>query len=156
MGDPSGEAEPRITDEAIERLRGHVGIPVKWGDRPAIRFPRSTRSVSSSTATGTTTRCSRIPTYATASRWGALLAPPMYFMSTGVGGKVQWTDAQAAAMSGGDPVRGIGQYLSSERWAFVRPVTPGLRLRRERFLHDVEVRDSRFGGGRVVVADRAG
>ena len=34
MGDPSGEAEPRITDEAIERLRGRVGIPVKWGDRP--------------------------------------------------------------------------------------------------------------------------
>ena len=27
MGDPSGEAEPRITDEAIERLRGASESP---------------------------------------------------------------------------------------------------------------------------------
>jgi acyl dehydratase len=148
MTDTTG---PRITDEAIERLQGRIGIPVKWGGRPR----NSVSSVDSirqfATGYGDDNPLFTDQNYAEKTRWGSILAPPMYFMSTGIRGAVDWTDEQAEAMSGGDPLRGIGQYMSSERWAFVRPVTPGVRLRQHRYLHDVDVRDSSFGGGRVVV-----
>jgi acyl dehydratase len=148
MTDTTG---PRITDEAIERLQGRIGIPVKWGGRPR----NSVSSVDSirqfATGYGDDNPLFTDQDYAEKTRWGSLLAPPMYFMSTGIRGVVDWTDEQAEAMSGGDPLRGIGQYMSSERWAFVRPVSPGVRLRQQRYLHDVDVRDSAFGGGRVVV-----
>lgn len=141
----------RISDKAIERLRSRIGIPVKWGGRPR----NSVSSVDSirqfATGYGDDNPLFNDEQYAEKTRWGALLAPPMYFMSCGNRAPVEWTEQQAQAMGGGDPLRGIGQYLSSERWAFARPVTPGLRLLQKRYLHGVDVRDSTFGGGRVVV-----
>jgi acyl dehydratase len=148
---PEAGAPPRITDEAVERLRRRIGIPVKWGGRPRNTYSSADSIRQFATGYGDDNPLFTDPEYAEGTRWKALLAPPMYFMSTGVHGPVTWSDEQTEAMSGGDPLRGIGQYLSSERWAFVRPVTPGIRLWQKRYLHDVEIRESSFGGGRVAV-----
>jgi acyl dehydratase len=141
----------RITDEAVERLRRRIGIPVRWGGRPRNTVSSVDSIRQFATGYGDDNPLFTDPGYAEKTRWRALLAPPMYFMSAGARADVKWTEQQAEAMSGGDPLRGVGQYLSSERWAFVRPVTPGLLLRQQQYLHGVEVRDSAFGGGRVVV-----
>ena len=140
-----------ITDDAIERLRRRIGIPLKWGGRPRNTYSSIDSIRQFAIGYGDDNPLFNDPEYAAGTRWGALLAPPMYFLTTGVREEVSWTDEEAEAMAGGDPLRGIGQYLSSERWVFVRAVTPGLRLRQKRYLHDLEVRDSSFGGGRVVV-----
>ncbi len=120
MGDPSGEAEPRITDEAIERLRGRVGIPVKWGGRP-----RNTLSSVDSIRQFVDRLRRRQPSvqdpgYAERAPVGGSVGPPDVFPVDRVAGPIQWTDEQAEAMSAAT-APGIGQYLSSERWAsFVR------------------------------------
>lgn len=142
---------PAITDAAIERLQHRVGIPVKWGDRPRNTFASVDSIREFAFGYGDDNPLFTNPEYAAGTRWGELLAPPLYFISTGIGGRAKLTHEQAEAMSGGDPLRGVGQYMSSDRWAFIRPLTPGIRLWRSQYLDGVEVRDSDFGGGRVVV-----
>jgi acyl dehydratase len=148
----SGEqTTPRITDEAVDRLRARIGIPAKWRERPRNTVASDDSIRQFAVGYGDDNPLFTDASYAARTRWGSMLAPPLYYMSSGVSVPVEWTDAQAAVMSGGDPLRGIGQYLSSEAWMFVRPVVPGVALRRYRFLHDVELRESTFGGGRAVV-----
>jgi acyl dehydratase len=144
-------ASPAITNAAIEDLRRRIGIPVKWGDRPRNTYSSVDSIREFAFGYGDDNPLFTDPEYAAGTRWGALLAPPLYFISTGIGGRANWTDEQAEAMSGGDPLRGVGQYMSSDRWAFIRPVIPGIRLWRSQYLDSVEVRDSDFGGGRVAV-----
>lgn len=142
---------PRITDEAVDRLRSRIGITSKWRERPRNTVASEDSIGQFAIGYGDDNPLFTEPSYAARTRWGALLAPPLYCMSAGISQPVEWTDEQAAAMSGGDPLRGIGQYLSSESWLLVRPVTPGVRLERRRFLHDVDVRESAYGGGRAVI-----
>jgi acyl dehydratase len=151
MAETAASKGPKITDAAVERLRRRIGIPIRWGGLPRNTYSSLDSIREFTIGYGDDNPLFTDPEYAETTGWSTLLAPPMYFMSTGVRGEVKWTDEQAEAMSGGDPMRGVGQYLTSERWAFVRPVTPGIRLRQKRYLHDVEVRESAFGGGRVVV-----
>lgn len=141
-----------INDEAIDRLRNRVAIPVKWGEgcRNTVSTIDSIQQYANGYGDDNPLYCSTL--YGAATRWGSILAPPLYFLSTGSGGRpVEWTPEQEAAMSGGDPLRGVGQVLTGERWAFVRPIVPGVELRKKRFLHAVDVRESSFGGGRVVM-----
>jgi acyl dehydratase len=147
MSSPS----PAITDVVIERLQRRIGIPVKWGDRPRNTYSSVDSIREFAIGYGDDNPLFTDPDYAAGTRWGALLAPPLYFISTGIGGRTNWTEEQAEVMSGGDPLRGVGQYMSSDRWAFVRPVTPGIRLWRMQYLDGVELRESDFGGGRVAV-----
>lgn len=142
---------PRITDEAVARLHQRIGIPAKWHERPRNTVASEDSIRHFAVGYGDDNPLFTDPAYAEGTRWQTVVAPPLYSMSSGVSRPVRWTDEQASAMSGGDPLRGVGQYLSSEAWWFARPITPGVRLRRERFLHDVEVRDSDFGGGQAVV-----
>jgi acyl dehydratase len=142
---------PTITDEAIERLNRRRGIPVKWGERPRNTSSSADSIRQFATGYGDDNPLFTDSDYAAATRWRAPLAPPLYFMSAGNRRKVVWTDEQTEAMGGGDPLRGVGQYMTSERWAFVRPVTPGIRLWKTQYLDRVDVRESEFAGGRVVV-----
>lgn len=151
MSGESAPSGPSISDEAIERLHRRIGIPVKWGERPRNTSATVDSIQQFTNGYGDDNPLFTDPAYASGSRYGDLVAPPLYFMTTGVSTPVTWTDEQAEAMSGGDPLRGVGQYMTYERWAFIRPITPGVRLRRKRYLDGIDVRTSTFGGGRVVV-----
>ncbi|HEV3188143.1 MAG TPA: MaoC family dehydratase, partial [Acidimicrobiales bacterium] len=88
------------------------------------------------------------PEYAATSPWRVVIAPPMFPISAGVPETVTWTDEQSDAMSGGDPLKGIGQYLRAERWHFAGPITVGTRLTRRRALVKAELTEpSSFAGG---------
>lgn len=151
MSGEAVDARPTISDKAIDRLHRRIGIPVKWHERPRNTSATVDSIQQFTNGYGDDNPLFTEPEYAAKSRYGALVAPPLYFMTTGVSAPVTWTDEQAEDMSGGDPLRGVGQYMTSERWAFIRPVTPGVRLWRTRYLDGVDVRTSTFGGGRVVV-----
>jgi acyl dehydratase len=140
-----------ITDEAVERLNRRRGIPVKWGERPRNTASSADSIRQFAIGYGDDNPLFTDSDYAEGTRWQAPLAPPLYYMSAGNRRKVAWTDEQTEAMAGGDPLRGVGQYMTSERWAFVRAVTPGMRLWKSQYLDRVDARESEFAGGRVVV-----
>ena len=142
---------PAITDAAIERLQRRIGIPVKWGDWPRNTYTSVDSIREFAIGYGDDNPLFTDPDYAAGKRRDALLVPPLYFISTGIGGRVNWTEEQAKAVSGGNLLRGVGQYLSSDRWAFVRPVTPGIRLWRKQYLDGVELHEGDFRRGRVAV-----
>lgn len=151
MADTTQIDERNITDEKIERLRRRIGIIDRWRGSPtyAVSDTDSFRRVAE--GAGDDNPLFTDPEYGKRSRWGTSIGSPMYVFATGLQDETPWTEEEKEAMSGGDPLRGSGQYLSGERWAFIRPVTPGVRMHMKNFLHDVEVRDSEFGGGRIAV-----
>jgi acyl dehydratase len=150
MTTTAGESsqEGRITDEAIEAYRRRLGIPVRTRVRPhnEVATRDSIRHFAHGIGDDNPLYCDEA--YATAGPWGGIIAPPMFAMSMGIPAEVEWTDAQREAMSGGDPLAGVGQYLCGERWLFARPIRPGLSFVKSTALQSVEKKKSEFGGGR--------
>lgn len=140
--------EGRITPEAIEAYRRRLGIPVRTRVTPHNRVATedSIRHFAHGIGDDNPLYCE--PEYAAQTPWGEVIAPPMYPMSMGLPVPVEWTDEERAAMSGGDPLAGVGQYLCGERWLFAAPIRPGLRLFKSTALQSVEQKKSEFGGGR--------
>ena len=56
---------------------------------------------------------------------GRTARPPVYLFSAGITRPVNWSDSEKEAMSGGDPLAGIGQYMCGERWLFASPIRAG-------------------------------
>jgi acyl dehydratase len=145
---PPAPAGPRPLDEdTIESVRRRIGIPVR-------RSPRQHNEVCSSDSFrhyalgyGDDNPLYCDPGYARASSWGSPIAPPLYPCSAGVRRPAEWTDAEKAEMSGGDPLAGIGQYMCGERWVFLKPVRPGDLLLRSQSLFSADLKTSAFGGG---------
>jgi acyl dehydratase len=147
----SGPGTTRITDEAVARLERRMGIPSRWLDRPRNTVVSSDSIRDFAIGQGDDNPLYVDPDYGTATRWSSQIAPPLFVTSAGVRDDYTYTGDEKEAISGGDPLRGIGQYLSSESWQLLAPVRPGLRMFRSRHLHAVEIRTSFFGGGRVAV-----
>lgn len=152
MVDSAERTERGITDEKIERLRDRIGISEHWrGSARNVVARHETMSMYANLSTGDDNPLFTDPDYGTRSRWGSMIATPMYVFSMGLQDDDDWTDEQKDIMRRGDPLRGMGAYLSNESWAFVRPVTEGVRLHRREYLQDVQIRESEFGGGRVAI-----
>jgi acyl dehydratase len=139
---------PRDLDEAtIAAVRRRIGIP----------FRRTSRALNEVSSTDSFRHFARgygddnplytEPEYARASVWQSPIAPPIYPMSAGVMRSTNWTPDEAAEMSGGDPLAGIGQYMCGERWVFHRPVRAHDVLFRHQSIHSADLRESSFGGG---------
>jgi acyl dehydratase len=153
-----------VTDEAIERLRQRIGVPERSRRQPFNEFATidTIRHYAHGFGDDNPLWCD--PAYAASSVWGENIAPPMFAISSGVPEPVTWSDQEREAMSGGDPLRGVGQYLRAERWHFAGPVRLGTRLTKRRALVKAELTDpSAFAGGhrgavvcwRVVYSDDA-
>jgi acyl dehydratase len=153
-----------VTDEAIERLRKRIGVPERSRRQPFNEFATidTIRHYANGFGDDNPLWCD--PDYAATSVWGEIVAPPMFAISAGVPEPVTWTEQEQEAMSGGDPLRGVGQYLRAERWHFAGPVRLGTRLTKRRALVKAELTEpSAFAGGhrgavvcwRVVYSDDA-
>ena len=143
----SGPPPRELNDETIDAVRARIGIPVRYS-------PRSHNEVSSSDsfrhfalAYGDDNPLYTDPAHAGASSWGSSIAPPLYPFTAGIPRRVQWSDAEKAEMSGGDPLAGIGQYMCGERWVFFKPVRAADVLWREQSLFSADLKTSAFGGG---------
>lgn len=141
------EAPPRLTEATLERVRARIGIPARAGQRAHHEVCSSDSFRHFAHAYGDPNPLWSDPGYARASRFGAPVAPPTYPVSAGVQRPVEWDEEQRRAMSGGDPLAGIGQYLCGERWLFSRPVLEGAALERRQSLHAAELKQSRLGDG---------
>jgi acyl dehydratase len=138
---------PRLNEETIERVRARIGIPTRSRTRSHNEVCSSDSFRHFARSYGDDNPLWSDPEYARASRFGASLGPPTYPISAGIARPVEWTPEEKEAMSGGDPLAGIGQYLCAERWLFSRPVLEGARLERVQALHAADLKPSRFGGG---------
>lgn len=136
-----------LDEETLEVVRRRIGIPI----RRSVRHHNEVSSTDSfrhfAAAYGDDNPLYSDPAYASASRWGTPIAPPLYPYSAGVMRRVKWTADDESAMAGGDPLRGIGQYMCGERWLFVKPIRPGDVLLRSQSLFSAELKRSSFGGG---------
>jgi acyl dehydratase len=138
----------RALDEAtIEAVRRRIGIPARRSRRQHNEVSSSDSFRHYANAYGDDNPLYCEPDHARASSWGSPIAPPLYPMSAGILRAVEWSEAEKAAMSGGDPLAGIGQYMCGERWVLLRPVRAGDLLMRSQCLSSAELRTSRFGGG---------
>jgi acyl dehydratase len=137
-----------ITDEALSRARLRLGIPEKSRRMPFNEYATLDTIRHYAYGFGDDNPLWSDPAYAASSPWSEVIAPPMYPISAGVPEPVTWTREQGDAMSGGDPLKGIGQYLRAERWHFAGPITVGTRLTRRRALVKAErTEPSSFAGG---------
>jgi acyl dehydratase len=143
----SGRPPRELNEETIEAVRARIGIPVRYS-------PRSHNEVSSkdsfrhfALAYGDDNPLYTDPVHAQASSWGSSIAPPLYPFTAGMARPVEWSDAEKAEMSGGDPLAGIGQYMCGERWLLLKPVRAGDVLWRTQSLFSADLRASTFGGG---------
>jgi acyl dehydratase len=136
-----------VNDDTLAAVRRRIGIPT----RHRQRFHNESCSADSfrhfARGYGDDNPLYSDAEYARTSPWAGLVAPPVYPISAGKNRNVGWTDDEAEAMSGGDPLAGVGQYMCGERWVFVRPVRPGDELLRQEALYSAELKSSAFGGG---------
>jgi acyl dehydratase len=152
-GEVASDAERparQITDETIEALQRRIGIPVRRRDRPhvVVTSEDSIRHFANAIGQDDPIHCD--PDYGKASPWASVIAPPLYYSATGTPVQVDWTPEQADAMSGGDPLAGIGQYMIREQWVFHRPVRPGDQILRREALHSIEERPRSEDGRRTL------
>jgi acyl dehydratase len=143
----SGQQPRELNEETIAAVRRRIGIPVRYS-------PRSHNEVSSTDsfrhfalAYGDDNPLYTDLAYARSSSWTEPIAPPLYPFTAGIARPVDWTQAERAEMSGGDPLAGIGQYMCGERWLFVRPVREGDLLWRTQTLFSADLKPSSFAGG---------
>jgi acyl dehydratase len=135
-----------ISDETIAALERRIGIPVRRTLRPhvVVASEDSIRHFANGIGQDDPIYCDA--DYGRGSPWGSVIAPPLYFSAIGIREPVEWTPEQEEAMSGGDPLAGIGQYMIRESWTFYRPVQPGVTMMQRQALHRVEPRRSEADG----------
>lgn len=150
MSDDPKAPAGKITDETILALQRRIGIPQRRSNRPHVTVTTedSIRHFANGIGQDDPIHCK--PEYGNASPWGSVIAPPLYYSATGTPLPVDWTPEQAEAMSGGDPVAGIGQYMIREQWVFHRPVRPGDRIFQREALHRVDERPRSEDGRRAL------
>ena len=146
-GTYTGNKPRELDDETLELVRRRIGIPVRFSPREHNEVASTDSFRHFARGYGDANPLYGDPEHASASSWGGPIAPPVYLFSAGISRPVEWSDAQRAEMSGGDPLAGIGQYMCGERWLFVRPVRVGDVMYRSQSLYSAELKDSRFGDG---------
>lgn len=141
---------PVVTEEAVSRLQRRIGIPERSRGRlPHNEFVTTDgiRHFALGYGDDNPLWCSR--EYGRKSCWGSTIAPPLFAVTCGVTLPVEWSPEEEIVMSGGDPLRGIAQFLRADRWRVGAPLRPGARLLKQRGLIGAElVTSAKFVDGR--------
>ena len=138
----------QITDEAVAKLRGRIGVPQLYPAPPHYRRPGEDafRHVARSYGDDNPLWCD--PAYGAGTRWKSVLAPPALIGGDSLIGEDVLTDEERDRQRDlrGDPLRGVHAfYAASERewWA---PLPPDQGIFRRTALVGVVDRPSEFGG----------
>ena len=113
-----------LTDAGVERLRGQLGIQFGRHTPPHNYEAHmdAFRHLANGYGDGNPLWSDR--GYAAKTRWGGLIAPPMFVTSMGEDGAPRPTEAQKAALKG-DPLAGLGSYQAVQAFEWWRPVREG-------------------------------
>jgi acyl dehydratase len=141
----------RLTDDAIERMRRRVGIPQHSTRRPHNEWITWDGIRHFAIGNGDTNPLYSDRAYASGTHWKDVIGTPLFAIACGTPVPTSWTPEETEVMSGGDPFKGIGQYLATEKWTLGAPLRPGMQIARRDGLVDVSVREgSKFAGGVAV------
>jgi acyl dehydratase len=141
---------PRITDEAIARLRQRIRVPEPWPQPPHYRefTADAFRRVAESYGDDNPLWCD--PTYAAGTVWGGPVAPPPMVGGDTLIGVDEVTELaeEHKQLMKGDPLRGVHAFYASSAREWWAPLRPGMRVSRRNALVGVLDKPSEF-------ADRA-
>jgi acyl dehydratase len=144
-------APAEITDEGVARLRQRIGVPEPHPAPPHYLRPGedSFRIVAQCYGDDNPLWCD--PDHATASRWGAPLAPPpMVGGDTLIGeDEVPEVPPEHRDLMKGDPLRGVHAFYGSSQREWWAPLYPGHRVLRRNALVGVLDKRSDFAGRAV-------
>lgn len=147
------EYEGRITEEGIERMRARIGIemPKKpyqtWNEHASVDAFRHFAY-----GYGDDNPLWIDPGYGAKTRWSSVIAPPTFHYSMGITEKKEVSEEERKR--GGGALRGVHAFWSGDEVEWFRPVYPGDRLIEQRYLQDVQRKQSEFGGVTAVTRDR--
>lgn len=139
--------EGEITEEAVERKRRRVGLPVPHLE-PSFEFATVDSMRNYARGIGDVNPFYRNVEHARASRWGAMVAHPTFMSYMGCSVETELSP-ELLATGRGDPLAGVHAFYSGEDLEWLRPVVEGDRLVVRGGLRSIEVKQSRMGGSAV-------
>ncbi|HEX4430775.1 MAG TPA: MaoC family dehydratase N-terminal domain-containing protein [Frankiaceae bacterium] len=134
-----------LTDEAIERSRKRLGVPIPQHN-PPHNFEVSwdgSRHFAFGYGDDNPLYCE--PGYATGTRWGGLIAPPTFLYTMGEDAAPK-PDPETKALLKGDPFAGLGSYQAVMEFEWWRPLRLGDGCRVLQTQVGVVPKQSSFGG----------
>ena len=140
-----------ITDEILERACRHIGAALKT-HAPFHEHVTSDAARHFAHGGGDDNPLYCDPAYAAKARWGAVIAPPMFFRSTGVPSKTEWTEEERALAR--DPLSGIHSWYAGDVIRWLLPMKAGDQLFEHRFLKDLIEKSSSFAGRTILEISR--
>ncbi len=145
----SGHTEAKITPEKIAALQERVGSvrPANADGLPPFNIEAHADSIRHFVnGSGDDNPLFTNPAYAEKTRWGGVIAPPMYASQTMGLPDVVLKEGQKLPRLR-DPLRGIHVFVSGTEHEFYQPLRPGDTLYRRSALFSVTEKRSAFGGG---------
>ncbi len=145
---PDTEMRGKITPEGVEAFRNRVGVLIP--QPPPFNteaHPDTIRHFAH--AYGDDNPLFTDPEYGKKTRWGRMIAPPMYLTTMGETTVGRIPDNVRHAGSGA--LTGVPNYQSGSRWEWLRPIYHGDRIHVNYFISGVEEKRSQFGGGKAVI-----
>jgi acyl dehydratase len=147
-------AEPKdiggkITQEDIDRCRAQIGVP-RYEHNPPYNLEVTKDAIRHfAFSCGEDNPLWNDPAYGAKTRWGDQLAPPMFFVTTGIGLAPKLDEAGKRLFRG--LFKGVSKYYSGVEWTWWRPLHPVSVVYEEHTTSDVVVREqSSFSGGLTV------
>ncbi len=139
----------KITDEGIERMRARIGVEI-----PQLEPYNEYATIDSirhyANAYGDDNPLFTRPAYGAKTRWGSVIAPPGFIVTTGVS-EVKEIPKEVR-QRGAHALAGVHEFFSGDEWEWFRPALPGDRLTKRKALRVVAVKTgSQFTGGRSVL-----
>jgi acyl dehydratase len=138
----------RITDDGVAALRARIGKPQLYPAPPHYRSPGTDAFRTVAWAYGDDNPLWADPDHATASRWGAPLAPPALVGGDSLIGEDALSEAEIAAQVElkGDPLRGVHAFYGASEREWWAPMHPVNGITRRTALVGVLDKPSDFGG----------
>lgn len=141
----------KITQEDIEKVKLRIGY--EYPSNPLWNEWTSIDSIRHFTeGYGDDNPLYYDPNYGKTTRWGEMIAPPMYFMSTGVNVAPKMPPEVKKAVHGA--LQGVNQFYAGGEFEWFRPITNGVRLFRHAIYSEVEVKESQKFESKSVIVHR--
>lgn len=140
--------EGQITDEAVERLRLRVGVPVPQLE-PSFEFASVDNMRNYAKGIGDINPMYRDPEYARRSPWGSFAAHPTFMLYMGRSVEQSYPDDLVERTGRGDPLAGVHAFYSGVDIEWTSRIEEGDRMTVRGGLASAEVRRSRMGGQAV-------
>ncbi|GGN44181.1 FAS1-like dehydratase domain-containing protein [Streptomyces fuscichromogenes] len=139
------EAFGVLTEAALERSRGRLGVPQPQRNPPHNYEVTWDAARHFAYGYGDDNPLYCEPEYAAGTRWGRLLAPPTFLYTMGEDAAPR-PDAETKALLKGDPFAGLGSYQAVMEFEWWRPLALGDRCRVLQAQVGVVEKKSSFGG----------